>query len=72
MIHWATRRPAVVLATAVAILLAGGVSFTRLALATRTSIELPRLNVSASWPGASAELMETYLTSPIEAAGCAK
>jgi multidrug efflux pump subunit AcrB len=68
MIHWATRRPAVILATAVAILLAGGVSFTRLALATRTSIELPRLNVAASWPGASAELVETYLTSPIEAA----
>ena len=68
MIHWATRRPAVVLAASVAVLLAGGVSFTRLALATRTSIELPRLNVNASWPGASAELVETYLTSPIEAA----
>jgi multidrug efflux pump subunit AcrB len=68
MIHWATRRPAVVLATAVAILLAGAVSFTRLALATRTSIELPRLVVAATWPGASAELVETYITSPIEAA----
>ena len=68
MIHWATRRPAVVLAASVAILLAGGVSFTRLALATRTSIELPRLNVNASWPGASAELVETYITSPIESA----
>ena len=68
MIHWATRRPAVILATAVAILLAGSVSFTRLALATRTSIELPRLNVAASWPGASAELVETYITSPVEAA----
>ena len=67
MIHWATRRPAVVLAASVAILLAGGVSFTRLALATRTSIELPRLNVNATWPGASAELVETYITSPIEA-----
>lgn len=68
MIHWATRRPAVVLASAVAVLLAGGVSFTRLALATRTSIELPRLTVAAGWPGASAELVETYITSPIEAA----
>ena len=68
MIHWATRRPAVVLAASVAILLAGGVSFTRLALATRTSVELPRLNVSATWPGASAELVETYITSPIESA----
>ena len=68
MIRWATRRPAVVLATAVAILLAGAVSFTRLALATRTSIELPRLVVAGTWPGASAELVETYITSPIEAA----
>ncbi|HEX6053574.1 MAG TPA: efflux RND transporter permease subunit [Gemmatimonadaceae bacterium] len=68
MIHWATRRPAVVLSASVAILLAGGVSFTRLALATRTSVELPRLNVNATWPGASAELVETYITSPIESA----
>src|SRR5688500_17705909 len=68
MIHWATRRPAVILAASVAILLAGGVSFTRLALATRTSVELPRLNVNATWPGASAELVETYITSPIESA----
>src|SRR5689334_6699886 len=68
MIRWATHRPAVILASAVAILLAGGVSFTRLALATRTTVELPRLRVSASWPGASAELMETYITSPIESA----
>ena len=30
MIHWATRRPAVILAASVAILLAGSVSFTRL------------------------------------------
>jgi multidrug efflux pump subunit AcrB len=43
-------------------------SFTRLALATRTTVELPRLNVSVSWPGASAELNEMYVASPIEAA----
>src|SRR5688500_540595 len=68
MIAWSTRRPAVVLAASVAVLLAGSVSFTRLALATRTTVELPRLQISAQWPGASAELVETYLTSPIEAA----
>ncbi len=43
-------------------------AFTRLALATRTTVELPRLNISVSWPGASAELNEMYVASPIEAA----
>ncbi len=68
MIRWAAGRPAVVWATAVALLLAGGVALTRLPLATRTQVELPRLRVQATWPGASAELLEAYLTSPIEAA----
>jgi multidrug efflux pump subunit AcrB len=68
MIRWAASRPAVVWATSVTILLAGAVSFTKLALATRTEVELPRLNVNASWPGASAELVEMYIGSPIEAA----
>ena len=68
MITWAAHRPAVVWATCAALILAGGVAFTRLPLAARTTVELPQLEVSASWPGASAELVEMYLTSPIEAA----
>jgi HAE1 family hydrophobic/amphiphilic exporter-1 len=68
MIRWAASRPAVVWATSIVILLAGVVSFTRLALATRTTVELPRLQISASWNGASAELMEMYVASPIESA----
>ncbi|NOT07263.1 MAG: efflux RND transporter permease subunit [Gemmatimonadales bacterium] len=68
MIRWATTRPAVIWAFGVALILAGGLAFGRLPLATKTSVELPRLTVSASWSGASAELLETYLTSPIEAA----
>ena len=68
MIRWAAQRPAAVWAIAAAILLAGAVSFTRLPLATRTEIELPQLQVSGSWRGASAELVEMYLTAPIEAA----
>ncbi|HLB55305.1 MAG TPA: efflux RND transporter permease subunit, partial [Gemmatimonadales bacterium] len=47
---------------------AGAVAFTKLPLATKTTVELPRLSVRATWFGASAELLETYLTSPIEAA----
>ena len=68
MIHWAATRPAVIWAAAVALLLAGGVAFTRLPLATRTEVELPRLSIQAAWQGASAELIEAYITSPIEAA----
>jgi len=68
MIRWAASRPAVVWATSIVILLGGVVSFTRLALATRTEVELPRLMIGAGWSGASAELMEMYVASPIESA----
>ena len=68
MIKWAVSRPAVVWATCIVIVLGGVVSFTRLALATRTEVELPRLSIGASWNGASAELMEMYVASPIESA----
>lgn len=68
MIRWAASRPAVVWATSITILLGGAVSFTRLALATRTEVELPRLSIGATWPGASAELVEMYVASPIESA----
>ncbi len=68
MIRWAVSRPAVVWAASVAICLGGAVSFTRLALATRTTVELPRLQVTAGWPGVSAELVEMYISSPVESA----
>lgn len=68
MIRWATRRPAVIWSLAGGLLVAGAVAFTRLPLATKTQIDTPRISVSASWAGSSPEVMETYLTSPIEAA----
>ena len=68
MIGFATRRPSVVWALSVMILLAGAVSFTKLPLATRTTVELPRLTVSSIWTGSSAEVMEAYVTAPLEAA----
>ncbi|MBW8773286.1 MAG: efflux RND transporter permease subunit, partial [Gemmatimonadetes bacterium] len=64
MITWFAHRPAVAWAIAGALLLAGGVSFARLPMATRPQVEVPRLQVSASWGGSSPELIETYLTSP--------
>jgi HAE1 family hydrophobic/amphiphilic exporter-1 len=66
MIRWAAHRPAVLWALAAGVLVAGGVAFTRLPLATRSQVEFPRLTISASWGGAAPELVETYLTSPIE------
>lgn len=68
MIGWATRRPAVVWAAVLALILTGSVASNRIVLATRTSVELPRLLVTAAWPGASAELIEMLVTAPIEAA----
>ena len=68
MIGWIVRRPSVAWAAAVAVLLGGVMAFGRLPLATRTTVELPRLSVSASWPGAAPEAIEAAVTSPIEAA----
>lgn len=68
MIGFATHRPAVVWAMCVALVIAGSMAFSRLPLATRTTVELPRLQVGASMPGASPEVVESYLTSPLEAA----
>jgi multidrug efflux pump subunit AcrB len=68
MICWAARRPAAVWAICGALVLAGGVALVRLPIATRPFLELSRLTVGMSWPGASAELVEMYLGSPLEAA----
>lgn len=68
MIRFATQRPSVVWALSVMILLAGAVSFTKLPLATRTTVELPRLSIAVQWTGSSAEVMEAYVTAPLEAA----
>src|SRR5690606_19453710 len=68
VIRWAAGRPAVIWALAVGILIAGGVAFTRLPLATKTRVDTPRISVGAAWTGASPELVETFVTSPIEAA----
>jgi multidrug efflux pump subunit AcrB len=67
MIRWAAGRPAVVWSLAAGLIVAGAVAFTRLPLATKTRVDTPRISVSATWRGSSPEVMETYLTSPIEA-----
>lgn len=66
MIGFATRRPAVVWAICAAVLVAGAIAFSRLPLASRTTVELPKLTVLSSWNGAAAEVIEMYVTSPVE------
>ncbi len=68
MIRWVVNRPVVAWALALGLLGAGLVAAVRLPLSTRSVIELPRLTVSASWPGASPEVVESWITSPIEGA----
>jgi HAE1 family hydrophobic/amphiphilic exporter-1 len=68
MIRWAAGRPAVIWSLAAGLVIAGGVAFTKLPLATKTQVDTPRISVSARWNGASPELIETYITSPVEAA----
>ncbi|HET7041485.1 MAG TPA: efflux RND transporter permease subunit, partial [Gemmatimonadales bacterium] len=68
MISWFAHRPAVAWAIAATLLLSGSVAFVRLPMATRPEVEIPRLQISTSWPGASPELLETYVTSPLEEA----
>lgn len=68
MIAWCVRRPAIVWAASAAIVLAGAMAFLRLPLATRGAVELPRLQITARWPGASPEMVEMYVTAPVEAA----
>lgn len=66
MIRWSADRPAIVWATSAALLLAGGVALVRLPVATRPQVELPRLEISSAWVGAAPELVESYITAPIE------
>lgn len=61
-------RPAAVWAVAIAISIAGAMAATRLPLAARTTVEVPRLMVNATWNGASAEVVEMYVTAPLESA----
>jgi HAE1 family hydrophobic/amphiphilic exporter-1 len=68
MIRWAAGRPAVIWSLAAGLVIAGGVAFTKLPLATKTRVDTPRISVNARWTGASPELLETYITSPIEGA----
>ncbi len=69
--HWFEvwlRRPVGVLAWSVAILITGTWAVTNVPLEWAPQIELQRITISASWPGASPRSVERYVTAPIERA----
>jgi HAE1 family hydrophobic/amphiphilic exporter-1 len=66
MIRLSTRRPVAVAMTYLAVGLLGVAAWRNIPIELLPDASLPRLSVSASWPGASPETIEAFLTSPIE------
>jgi multidrug efflux pump len=60
------RRPVFATVLSLLVLLIGAVSFTRLAVREYPKIDEPVVTVSVRYPGASAEVIETQVTKPLE------
>lgn len=60
------RRPVLASVLSLLILLVGGVSFERLAVREYPKIDEPVVTVSVRYPGASAEVIESQVTKPLE------
>ncbi|MBP9912950.1 MAG: efflux RND transporter permease subunit [Opitutaceae bacterium] len=60
------KRPVVCIVLSLLILIIGGIAFSRLAVREYPNIESPVVSVSAGYPGAAAEVVETQITDPIE------
>lgn len=68
MIRFSIRRPVAVGMLYAALALLGVASWLNVPVELLPETELPRLRITAQWPGASPEVTEAFLTSPIEAA----
>ena len=68
MIGGSIRRPVAVAMGCLAVALMGASAWRNIPIELLPDTRLPRLNVTARWPGASPETVEAFLTSPIEAA----
>ncbi len=68
MIRLSIRRPVAVAMAYLAVALLGVAAWRNIPLERLPETELPRLTVGATWPGASPETIEAFLTSPIEGA----
>jgi len=66
MIRLSIRRPVAVAMTYLAVALLGVAAWQNIPIELLPNTQLPRLQVSGSWYGASPETIEAFLTSPIE------
>ena len=62
----AIRRPVFATVLSLLVLLVGLVSFTRLAVREYPKIDEPMVTVTTRYPGASAEVIESQVTKPLE------
>ena len=67
MIRLAIRRPVAVTMAYAGIAALGAFAWRNIPLELLPDTQLPRLTVSATWPGTSPETVEAFLTSPLEA-----
>ncbi|HDP98665.1 MAG TPA: efflux RND transporter permease subunit, partial [bacterium] len=67
LIKSAINRPTAVLMFFLVILVTGFMSMYRLPLELTPEVDYPKLSVTTSWFNSSAEMVEAYVTSPIEA-----
>jgi hydrophobic/amphiphilic exporter-1 (mainly G- bacteria), HAE1 family len=68
MIRLSIRRPIAVAMLYTAVAVMGIASWLNVPVELLPDTQLPRLRITAFWPGASPEVTEAFLTSPIEAA----
>ncbi|HKK92880.1 MAG TPA: efflux RND transporter permease subunit [Longimicrobiales bacterium] len=66
MIGLSIRRPVAVAMTYMAVALLGVFAWQNIPIERLPDTDLPRLTMSASWPGSSPETVEAFLTSPLE------
>lgn len=60
------KRPVLAIVMSLVIILFGWIGFTRLGVREFPSIDVPVVNVSTSYPGANAEIIESQITEPLE------
>src|SRR5262245_53332941 len=66
MAQFFIRRPVVSMVISILIVIVGGVSLTRLPVERYPQLSPPNIQVSATYPGASAEIVEQSVATPIE------
>ena len=68
MIRLSIRRPVAVTMTYLGVALLGVAAWRNIPIELLPDTELPQLNVQTQWPSASPEVMEAFVTAPLEAA----